>query len=117
MASGRFDQTRLFLNAYPDAVRHADERVMVPMQITLIHSADLDVMQLLIEFFPPAPEYPFLPRPPISEDVVPLAGLLPLHIACCRTYSLHVIFQLLLEHPGCVSGARCMGKSLRKLWL
>ena len=58
VGSGHFDRLRVFLDAYPDAVQQADERGMVPIQIALIHRADLDVMKLLIEFF----SYRLLPQ-------------------------------------------------------
>lgn len=117
IGSDHVDRMKLYLNAYPGAVKLVDACGLLPMQIALIHGADFDVMKLLTEAFPPALEYPFLPRPPVPEDLKPLVGLLPFHIACCRNYSLDVIFQLLVECPDCISGAQPIEKSLEKLSL
>mmetsp|Transcript_34907 Transcript_34907/g.75367 ORF Transcript_34907/g.75367 Transcript_34907/m.75367 type:complete len:286 (+) Transcript_34907:67-924(+) len=105
-----FDVMKLLIEAYPAAIERVDNRGMVPMQIALIHGADIDVMRLLIEVYPPALDQPLHLRHPVSEDLEPLVGLLPFHIACCRNCSLDVIFQLLVESPDCVSGANVIEK-------
>jgi len=105
-----FDVMKLLIEAYPTAIEHVDNRGMVPMQIALIHGADFDVVKLLTKTYPPALEYPLRLRHPVSEDLEPLVGLLPFHIACCRNCSLDVVFQLFVESPDCVSGANFMEK-------
>ncbi|KAL7535127.1 hypothetical protein ACHAXR_006288 [Thalassiosira sp. AJA248-18] len=111
VGSNQIDRLKPFLKAYPDAAKQVDEWGLVPMQIALIHGADFDVMKLLVDAYPPAIEYPLLPRPPVSGELEPLVGLLPFHIACCRNYSLDVIFQLLLESPDSISGAGCLWRN------
>ena len=96
------ERLKPFLSAYPDGVRRYDKNGVLPIQIALVYGADFDVIKLLIDSFPPVLACPFLPLVRVSEDLNQLVGLLPFHIACCRNYSLNVIFQLLLGRPDCV---------------
>jgi len=113
------DRIKVFLNSYPDAIKLVNEHKLLPMQIALIHGADYDVMKLLIEAHQPALEFPFLPSSEtIPTEFLPLIGMLPFHIACCRNYSLYVIFKLLVESPDTLAGANCtheLTASLEKL--
>mmetsp|Transcript_26098 Transcript_26098/g.55065 ORF Transcript_26098/g.55065 Transcript_26098/m.55065 type:complete len:262 (+) Transcript_26098:184-969(+) len=105
MGNDQVDRLRPLLNAYPDAIRHTDERGMLPLQIALLHGADLDVTKLMTEAFPPSLGYPLLLRPTaVTEDLLPLVGLSPFHMACCCNCSLDVIFQLLASCPGSIFG-------------
>ena len=117
--SDHMERVKLFLHAHPDAIKRVDERGMLPLHIALVCGADFDVIKLLIEAFPPALDIPFLPRRPVIDDLVPLIGLLPFHIACCQNYSLDVIFYLLLESPDCIKGTNCfdLGKWFVQLML
>ncbi|KAL7469935.1 hypothetical protein ACHAXS_010177 [Conticribra weissflogii] len=66
------------------------------LQIALINGADVDAMKLLIYSYRPALMKPFLPIT-TTDDLEPLVGMLPFHIACCRSRSLDVIYQILVE--------------------
>ena len=112
------DRVKVFLNSYPDAVKLVNEHQLLPMQIALIHGADYDVMKLLIDAYQPALEFPFLPSSETPTEFLPLTGMLPFHIACCRNYSLDFIFTLLVESPDTLAGANCsdyLTASLEKL--
>ena len=100
------DRVKVFLNSYPDAIKLVNEHQLLPMQIALIHGADYDVMKLLIDAYQPALEFPFLPSSEtFPTEFLPLIGMLPFHIACCRNYSLDIIFKLLIECPDSLAGA------------
>ena len=104
-SDGHVDRVKVFLNSYPDAIKLVNEHQLLPMQIALIHDADYDVMKLLIDAYQPALEHPFLPSSEsIPTEFLPLIGMLPFHIACCRNYSLDVIFTLLVESPDSLAG-------------
>ena len=113
------DRVKVILRAYPDAIKLFNEHQLLPMQIALIHGADYDVMKLLIDAYQPALEYPFLPSSEtIPTEFLPIIGMLPFHIACCRNYSLAVIFTLLVESPDTLASANCtheLTASLEKL--
>ena len=113
------DRVKVFLNSYPDAIKHVNEHQLLPMQIALIHGADYDVMKLLTDAYQPALEYPFLPSSEtIPTEFLPMIGMLPFHVACCRNYSLNVIFTLLVESPDTLRSANCSNElttSLEKL--
>ena len=92
-----------FLTAYPKAVKQFDANGILPMQIALLSNAEYDVMELLVNSYPPVLTLPFFPRTDaVSEDIESLVGMQPFHIACCRNYSLDVIFKMLLEGPDCL---------------
>jgi len=113
------DRVKVILRAYPDAIKLVNEHQLLPMQIALIHGADYDVMKLLIDAYQPALEYPFFPSSDnIPTQFLPLIGMLPFHIACCRNYSLEVIFKLLVESPDTLRSTNCSDEltaSLEKL--
>jgi hypothetical protein len=102
VGSDHLERLEPLLTAYPDAIKCLDVNGMIPMQIALINGAQIEVMKVLVDSFRPALKYPFLPRTPVPQELVPLVGLLPFHIASCRSYSLDVIYQLLVECPDCV---------------
>ena len=99
------ERLKPLLDAYPEAIATKDEHGLVPMQIALLHEADADAVKLLVDSFPPALEYRFLPLPSAPAAYQLLVGLLPFHLACCCGCSLDVIFRLLLERPDVVSTA------------
>jgi len=118
-SDGHVDRVKVFLNSYPDAIKLVNEHQLLPMQIALIHGADYDVMKLLIDAYQPALEFPFLPSSNnIPTEFLPMIGMLPFHIACCRNYSLEVIFKLLVESPDTLRSTNCSDEltaSLEKL--
>mmetsp|Transcript_6943 Transcript_6943/g.13876 ORF Transcript_6943/g.13876 Transcript_6943/m.13876 type:complete len:234 (-) Transcript_6943:546-1247(-) len=97
-AAGREHRLRLeaFMIPFPQAVKIPDINNMTSLQIALIHGADVDVIKLLIDSYRPALMKPFLPNTTTS-DLEPLVGMLPFHIACCRSRWLDVIYQILVE--------------------
>ena len=113
------DRVKVFLNSCPDTIKQVNEHQLLPMQIALIHGADYDVIKLLIDAYQPALECQFLPSSDnIPTEFLPMIGMLPFHIACCRNYSLDVIFKLLVESPDSLAGANCSDEltaSLEKL--
>jgi len=113
------DRVKVILRAYPDAIKLVNEHQLLPMQIALIYGADYDVMKLLIDAYQPALEFPFLPSSEnIPTEFLPMTGMLPFHIACCRNYSLDIIFKLLVESPDTLRSANCsddLTASLEKL--
>ncbi len=90
-----------FVNAYSDAVKIPDSNDMLPLQIAAVNGADFDVIKLLIDAHPLALARPLFPRV-ISNELDGMIGMLPFHIACGRSYSLEVIFLILLEYPSCI---------------
>ncbi len=97
-ATGREHRLRLeaFLIAFPQAVKIPDINNITSLQIALINGADVDAIKLLIYSYRPALMKPFLPIT-TTDDLEPLVGMLPFHIACCRSRSLDVIYQILVE--------------------
>ena len=72
VGSDHANRVKPFLTAHPEATKRVDEHGLLPMQLALIQGADYDVMKLLIDAFPPALEYPFLPRCNIPKDLADL---------------------------------------------
>lgn len=90
-------RVKALLNAFPEAAKVLDGRGLLPVQIALIHRAEWEVVKLLVDAFPPALQYPFLPSVPVSEQTRVLIGLRPFQMACSLSYNLSTLFQLLVE--------------------
>lgn len=90
-------RVKAFLNAYPETAKVLDAQGLLPLQVALLHGAEWDVVKLLIDAFPSALQYPFLPCAPVPEHFRLLIGLRPFHMACAQKYELSFLFQLLAE--------------------
>ena len=90
-------RVKAFLNAWPEAAKVLDAQGQLPVQIALLHRAEWEVVKLLIDVFPSALQYPFLPRAPVPGQLRMLIGLRPFHMACSLKYGLSFLFQLLAE--------------------
>ena len=98
-------RVKAFLDAFHGAAKVMDARGMLPVQIALLHGAEWEVIKLLIDAFPAALQYPFLPCVPVMEELRTLIGLRPFHMACSLKYELNVLFRLLAESQDSIAAA------------
>ena len=90
-------RVKAFLNVFPKAAKVLDAQGLLPLQVALLHEAEWEVVKLLIDAFPSALKYPFLPCAPVQENFHVLIGLRPFHMAISLKYELSFLFQLLAE--------------------
>jgi hypothetical protein len=96
-------RVRAFLNALPEAAKVLDAQGLLPVQVALLHGAEWDVVKLLIDAFPSALQYPFLPCAQVPVHFRLLIGFRPFHMACTLKYELSFLFQLLAESQDSVA--------------
>jgi ankyrin repeat protein len=98
------DRLEHFLDLYSEATRCIDENGILPLHSALIAGADYKVIQLLLQSYLEASEVMILPRSPVPTELAPFVGMLPFHVACCRS-SAEVIYTFLVQNPEYVMGA------------
>ncbi|KAL7495217.1 hypothetical protein ACHAWT_006936 [Skeletonema menzelii] len=98
-------RVKAFLDAFPEAAKVMDAKGLLPVQIALLHGAEWEVIKLLIDAFPAALQYPFLPCVPVPEEFCTTIGLRPFHMACSLKYELNFLFQLLAESQDSIAAA------------
>ncbi len=98
-------RVKAILDAYPGAAKVLDAKGLLPVQIALLYGAEWEVIKLLIDAFPSALRYPFLPCTPMRGEFHTLVGLRPFHMACSLKYELSFLFQLLAESQDSVVSA------------
>lgn len=96
------ERVRVFLDAFPTTKQHTDDRGLTVLQIALLGSARLNVIQMLVDAWPHLAR---LPMPSTfrnglnSEEFIGLEGLTPLQLAASRNAELDVIFFLCRDDP------------------
>ncbi|EJK48424.1 hypothetical protein THAOC_32774, partial [Thalassiosira oceanica] len=96
------ERVRVFLDAFPTTKQHTDDRGLTVLQIALLGSARLNVIQMLVDAWPHLAR---LPMPSTfrnglnSEEFMGLEGLTPLQLAASRNAELDVIFFLCRDDP------------------
>lgn len=98
-------RVKAILDAYPGAAKVLDAQGLLPVQRALLHSAEWEVVKLLIDAFPSALWYPFLPCAPMQGQFRTLVGLRPFHMACSLKYELSFLFLLLAESQDSIVSA------------
>lgn len=108
-----FSRVRAILCAFPEGAKVLDSRGILPVQIALLSGAPWEVVKLLIDAFPSAIQYPFLPFAPVLEhNVRSLINLRPYEMACSLGYyDLSSLFQLLAKSQDIVITAASHSKS------